>query len=445
MKPKIPVVALRAKSRTPQPHRMPRLRRCPPWACLGLLFLLSAATARPYSVLTHEAMIDSAWDSSIKVLLLQRFPNATADELTAAHAYAYGGSIIQDLGYYPFSSKFFSDLTHYVRSGDFVASLIRNSQDLNEYAFSLGALAHYAADNNGHRIATNLAVPLLYPKLRLKFGNLVTYADDPFSHLKTEFGFDVFQAAKGRYAPDGYKGFVGFEVAKPVLERAFEETYGMRIEHVFASFDLAIGSYRRTVSSILPAMTRVAWQIKKQEIRKDAPGTTRKKFLYNISRSSYEKNWGTTYPRPGRRSQVLAFFFRVVPRIGPFKALAFKRLTPATEKIFMASFNAWLDRYRELLAGLKADRLQLPNQNFDTGELTQAGQYKLTDAAYAKLLDKLADHYADLSPELRGDILAFYNNLAAPISTKTNDKEWATLLEELDALKAADLHVVAEQ
>jgi hypothetical protein len=424
---------------------MPRLRRIPAWACLGLLLLLSAPTARSYSVLTHEAMVDSVWDSSIKVLLLERFPDATAGELTAAHAYAYGGSIIQDLGYYPFSSKFFSDLTHYVRSGDFILSLIRNSQDLNEYAFSLGALAHYAADNNGHRIATNLAVPLLYPKLRLKFGNLVTYADDPFSHLKTEFGFDVFQAAKGRYAPDGYKGFIGFEVSKPVLERAFEETYGMKIEHVFANFDLAIGSYRRTVSSVLPAMTRVAWQIKKQEIMKDAPGTTRKKFLYNISRSSYEKNWGTTYPKPGRRSQVLAFFFRIVPRVGPFKALAFKRLTPATEKIFMASFNASIDRYRELLVEVKRDRLQLPNQNFDTGALTQAGQYKLTDAAYAKLLDKLAHHYDGMSPELRGDLLGFYNNLEAPIATKTNDKEWATLLKQLDELRAADLHVVAEQ
>jgi len=219
----------------------------------------------------------------------------------------------------------------------------------------------------------------------------------------------------------------------------------MKIEHVFANFDLAIGSYRRTVSSILPAMTRVAWQIKKQEILKDAPGTTRKKFLYNISRSSYEKNWGATYPKPGRRSMVLAFFFRIVPRVGPFKALSFKRLTPATEKIFMASFNASIDRYRELLAELKQDRLKLPDQNFDTGALTQAGQYRLTDAAYAKLLDKLAHHYADMSPELRSDILAYYANLEAPISTKTNDKEWATLLKELDELKAADLHVVAEQ
>ena len=416
-----------------------------PSACLGLWFFACAPTASSYSVLTHEAIIDAAWDNSIRALLLHRFPNATPEELTAAHAYAYGGSIIQDLGYYPFGNKFFSDLTHYVRSGDFILSLIRNSQDLNEYAFSLGALAHYAADNNGHRMATNIAVPLLYPKLQLKFGNLITYADDPFSHLKTEFGFDVFQAARGRYAPDGYKGFIGFEVSKPVIERAFEDTYGMKIEQVFANYDLAVGSYRRTVSSILPAMTRVAWQIKKQEIQKDAPGITRKKFLYNLSRSSYEKNWGTTYPHPSFGSRVLAFFFRIVPRVGPFKALAFKKLTPATEKAFMASFNTTIDRYRELLAELKADRLKVPNQNFDTGELTQAGQYKLADAAYAKLLDKLADHYADVSPELRGDILAFYRNLEAPISTKTSEKEWAKLLKELDELKAAEPHVVAKK
>jgi hypothetical protein len=131
-----------------------------------------------------------------KPLLLKRFPASTADELTQAHAYAYGGSIIQDLGYYPFGSKFYSDLTHYVRSGDFILNLIRESQDLDEYAFALGALSHYAADDNGHRMAVNVSVPLLYPKLRLKFGNSITYADDPFSHTKTEFGFDVFQAAK---------------------------------------------------------------------------------------------------------------------------------------------------------------------------------------------------------------------------------------------------------
>src|SRR5512140_2548851 len=263
---------------------MGRLRTLRSSIALGLLLLFSISTASAYSVLTHEAIIDSTWDSAIKPLLLKRFPAATADEVTQAHAFAYGGCIIQDLGYYPFGSKFFSDLTHYVRSGDFVLNMIRDSQDLNEYAFALGSLSHYAADNNGHPLAVNLAVPLFYPKLGRKFGKVVTYADDPSAHSKTEFAFDVFQAAKGRYASAAYKSFIGFEVAKPLLERAFEDTYGMRLENVFMNLDLAIGSYRRAVGSILPAMTRVAWQIRSQEIRKDAPSVTRKNFLYNLSR-----------------------------------------------------------------------------------------------------------------------------------------------------------------
>src|ERR1035438_3022515 len=193
-----------------------------PSAALGLLVLLSCQTAHSYSVLTHEAIIDSTWDSAFKPLLLKRFPIATPEELKQAHAYAYGGSIIQDLVQYRSCSKFYSDLTHYVRSGDFILNLIRESQDLDEYAFALGALSHFAADNYGHSMATNLSVPLLYPKLRQKFGNTITYADDPFSHTKTEFGFDVFQASKGHYASDAFKGFIGFQVAKPVLERAFQ-------------------------------------------------------------------------------------------------------------------------------------------------------------------------------------------------------------------------------
>src|SRR5437763_13922857 len=269
-----------------------------PLAVLGVLALLSFQNAYSYSVLTHEAIVDSTWDSAIKPLLLKSFPAATADDLTAAHAYAYGGSIIQDLGYYPFGSKFYSDLTHYVRSGDFIVNLLRESQDLNEYAFALGALAHYAADNNGHRMATNVSVPLLYPKLRLKFGNSITYADDPFSHTKTEFGFDVFQASKSRYASEAYKGFIGFQVAKPVLQRAFQDTYGMRIEQVFLNLDLAIGTYRRAVGTILPALTKVARQIQHPELGRDAPRINRTKYLHNLSRSSQQNNWRLDYRRP---------------------------------------------------------------------------------------------------------------------------------------------------
>jgi hypothetical protein len=397
-----------------------------PIAALGLLFLCSVSTAYSYSILTHEAIIDSSWDGTISPLLLKRFPAATPDELTQAHAYAYGGSIIQDLGYYPFGSKFYSDLTHYVRSGDFIVNMIRSSEDLNEYAFSLGALSHYAADNNGHSMATNASVPLLYPALRLKFGNRITYADDPFSHSKTEFSFDVFQAAKGRYASDAYKAFIGFEVAKPVLERAFLETYGMPIEKVFLNLDLALGSYRRAVGSVLPAMTRIAWQIHKHDILRDDPGITRRKFLYNLSRSSYEKNWGSTYTKPTRRSQVMAFVFRIVPKIGPFKPLAYKPVTPEIEKLYMASVNATIDRYVKLLAEVRSDRLELPN------------------TAYAKLLHKLNGHYAVMPTDLRVNILAYYHDLSVPISTRTNDGDWERLVSELAQLNAVSLDLAKQ-
>ena len=405
---------------------------------LGLVLLFTAPAAWSYSVLTHEAIIDSTWDSAIKPLLLNRFPLATKDELKQAHAYAYGGCIIQDLGYYPFGSKFFSNLTHYVRSGDFIQALISDSQDLNEYAFALGALSHYAADNNGHPMAVNRAVPMFYPKLGLKFGALVTYADDPYTHAQTEFAFDVFQAAKGRYASAAYKEFIGFEVAKPLLERAFEDTYGMRLEQVFMNVDLAIGSYRHAVGSIFPAVTRVAWQIRKQEIRKDAPSTTRRTFLYNVSRSSYEKNWGSTYTRPGFRSKLLAFVLRIAPKIGPLRVLSFKRLTPETEKMYMASFNSTIDRYRELLAEQSADRLMLPNDNLDVGAFTAAGKYKLMDTAYSQLLHKLQGHYTEIPGELRSDVLAFYRDPGAFNATKANAGQWARALRELDQLQSVD-------
>jgi hypothetical protein len=408
------------------------------WVALGLSFLCWSPNAYSYSVLTHEAIVDSTWDTGIRPLLLQRFPSASREELKAAHAYAYGGCLIQDLGYYPFGSALFSDLTHYVRSGDFIVNMIRESQNLDEYAFALGALSHFAADNNGHRMATNVSVPLLYPKLRLKFGNSVTYADDPFSHSKTEFGFDVFQSAKSRYASEAYKEFIGFQVSKPVLQRAFEDTYGMRVEQVFLNLDLAIGSYRRAVGTILPALTKVAWQLKGPAIRRDAPGITRKKFLYNLSRSSYEKNWGGTYQRPGIRSKILAGFFHIVPRVGPFKALAFEKLTPEAEQYYMVGFNASVERYRELLASAGAGRLHLPNDNIDVGVVTAAGKYKLTDRAYAKLLHKLDGHYVALPQDLRSDILAFYQDLSLPIATKSQERDWIRLQEELSHLAAVN-------
>lgn len=410
-------------------------------AALVLLGLFSASAASGYSVLTHEAIVDSLWDSSIQKLLLKRFPAAAAEELEQAHAYAYGGCIIQDMGYYPFSSRQFSDLTHYVRSGDFILALIRESQDINEYAFALGALAHYAADNNGHRIATNLAVPILYPQLRRKFGKEVTYWDNPLSHIRTEFGFDVLQIAQGRYASENYHAFIGFEVSKPVLERAFLDTYGVELKDVFGSLDLALGSFRYSVGSIIPGMTRVAWQLKKDQVVKEIPGTTKKKFLYNLSRSSYEKEWGTQYHRPGLRTRLVTWVMRIIPKSGPFKSLAFRAPTPEVEKMFMASFNATIANYRELLESLNAGRLKLANENFDIGEPPAAGKYPGADQAYDHLLDTLAQRkFTGISPELSGNLLDYYKDRKAPAASgKKAAAEWTKLTAEVDQLRSTIL------
>jgi hypothetical protein len=408
-------------------------------ACLILLLLVSTSPSYGYTVLTHEAIIDSVWDASLQKMLLKRFPNATPEELEMAHGYAYGGCIIQDLGYYPFSSRFFSDLTHYVRSGDFIVALIHESRDLNEYAFALGALEHYAADTEGHRIATNRAVPILYPELRKKYGNDVKYWDNPTAHIRTEFGFDVLQVASGRYATDEYRKFIGFQVSRDVLERAFLDTYGIEMKDVFGNVSLALGTYRYSIRSIVPGMTRVAWNLKKDQLQKEIPGITRQKFLYNLSRSSYEKEWGTEYRKPGLGTRILTFLFRWLPGKGPASALKVRTPTPEVEKLFMASFNSTVDRYKAMLANVDAGGTELPNENFDTGGVTISGKYKGTDEAYSQLLGKLANRKFDgTEPDLRQNILAYYKDLSPSIPAKATKKERAQLtklLDQIDRLK----------
>ncbi|HEY6333177.1 MAG TPA: zinc dependent phospholipase C family protein [Blastocatellia bacterium] len=411
---------------------------------VGLVLGLNATGARAYSVLTHEALIDSAWDDSIKPLLVQRFPSSTPAELREAHSYAYGGAIIQDMGYYPFGSKLFSDLTHYVRSGGFIVTMIRDSQDLNEYAFSLGALCHYAADSDGHSIAVNPSVALEYPKLKTEFGPTVTYEQNPTAHIRTEFGFDVVQVARGRYASQAYHDFVGFRVSKPLLERAFKDTYGIELKSLFTSLNLALGSYRRTVSTVIPEMSKVAWDLKKDDIQKEIPGTTRRKFIYNLSRASYEREWGNQYQKPGPFASVLAFMLRIIPKAGPFKALSIKPPTPQTEKFFMQSFDASLSRYRGLLGQVRSGSLTLEDRNLDTGNLTRPNTYVLADHAYATLLEKISEgNFAAVTPDLRANILMFYSAApqrtpAAGAQAKTARKDaeqWNKTMDELARLK----------
>jgi hypothetical protein len=399
-----------------------------------LLGISRAPDCAGYSVLTHEAIIDAAWKDGIEPLLLTRFPYATPEELLQAHAYAYGGAIIQDMGYYPFGSRFFSDLTHYVRSGDFVLVLIEESTNLNEYAFALGALSHYAADTSGHQLATNRAVAIMYPGLAKKYGPVVTYQEKPSAHMKVEYGFDVDQVAEGNYAPKAYHDFVGFEVSEPVLERAFARTYSLDMSSVFVRMHLAIGSYRHAVSTVIPRMTKVAWHLKRDEIQNSHPSETKKEFIYNISNSGYRKDWGNVYEKPGFVARLKAFFLRVVPKVGPFSGLAFHPPTPAVEQLYMSSFNETLVHYRALLLAQQEGRLQLPNDNLDTGAVTEAAAYRLTDETYAELLDKTSGK--PVPESLCRDLLSYYADLDKPFATKQNSKAWHKLIKELDTLKS---------
>ena len=394
--------------------------------------------AKAYSVLAHEAIIDSAWDTNLRPLILKRFPNATPEQLKEAHGYAYGGAIIQDMGYYPHGSFLFSDLTHYVRTGDFVTALLRDAKDIDGYAFALGALAHYAADLEGHPIGTNRAVPILYPRLEKKYGDVITYEQNRVAHVATEFGFDVLQVAQGRYAPDNYHDFIGFDVSAPLLEQAFQETYGLDLKNVLTNEDRVLGSYRHDVSQLIPKATRVAWSLKKDDIERDQPGMTRRKFLYNLSRASYQKNWGKQYQPPSWDERFLAFLIRILPKVGPLKVLQLKTPTPQTERLFEAGFNAALDQYKNLLSQLNTGVPDLPNKNFDTGTLTGPGEYFLDDRAQAKLLDELAkENFSGVSPELRAELVDFFSHPDAPYDMKKKRKEWAKVQAELEQLKNA--------
>jgi hypothetical protein len=404
-------------------------------ACVFVMLLLSTGASLAYSVLTHEEIVDLVWTDELRPLLLLRFPALTEDQLKEAHGYAYGGAVIQDLGYYPFGSVEFSNLVHYVRSGDFVRELLAQSQDANEYAFALGALAHYTSDIAGHP-AVNQAVSIQYPKLRAKFGNSVRYAQDHTAHLKTEFGFDMVQVAKNRYASQQYHDFIGFQVSKPLLERTFPIVYGVELKDVLSHEDLAVGSYRFAVSRLIPQMTQVALRTHKKDMMKETPDFAKKKFLYRLSRSEYEKEWGKDYTKPDFGTRVWSVLLRYMPKIGPFKALAFNNPTPQTEDLYFKSINTTVDQYRIYLQQVRAGSLDLANCDFDTGKITMAAEYSLTDETYAKLLGQLAGRKFDLtSPDLRDNILNFYSDLSLPLETKKDATRWQSVLASLDQLK----------
>jgi hypothetical protein len=399
-----------------------------------IVLWLAPASAAAYSVLAHEAAIDATWDAAIEPLLKRRYPNATDEALLRARSFAYGGSVIQDLGYYPFGSRFFSNLLHYVRSGDFVEALLRDAHDIDELAFAIGALAHYANDNTGHPQAVNRAVPMSFPKLRLKFGREITYVQAPTQHVIVEFSFDVVQAAGGTYLPEAYQRFIGFRVATEVLERAFVETYGLEMRGVFADMDRSIATYRYSISQIIPSLTEAAWRDKHEEIVKLHPSMQRTGFVFAYGRRDFERQYGREYQRPGWFARFLGFLYRLLPKIGPFKPLSFKTPTPEAERLFVESFRDASGRLRDELRRVATGRPQFANTNFDTGGPARRGEYPLADDTYAELLKRLSKRdFTTVPPELRRHLRSHYGADHTPRS-KSERKHWKEITRALAQL-----------
>ena len=392
---------------------------------------------RAYSVLAHEAMIDGAWNGHIEPLIRARFPDATAAQISSARAFAYGGSLIQDIGYYPFGSRFFSNLMHYARSGDFVEAMVSQAQTPEEYAFALGTVAHYAADNTGHPAAVNRVVAMLFPKLKRKYGDVVTYVDAPAQHVTVEFSFDVIQAAGGRYLPAAYRTFVGFDVSRPLLARACLSTYGLEMDDIIGDEDLAFGTYRYALRELFPALTEAAWRDKRDEILKQLPNAERANFIFAFSRRDYEAAYGSKYRKPGLFARFIGVLYRLLPKIGPLKPLSFKALTPEAQSLFAKSVAASRERFEAALTLARDGKLQLQNTDFDTGQPARHGEYRLADDTYAEWLHRLAERrFASVPDAARRNILTFYGPSPAPSNkNRREQKRWKRITAELSALR----------
>ena len=378
---------------------------------LGLLIFFLPFSAAGFGVLTHEAIIDASWDSSILPLLKEKYPASTDDELKEAHAYAYGGAVAPDMGYYPFGSKLFTNLVHYVRSGDMVNALLKDATNLNEYAFALGFLSHYEADNFGHPMATNRSVPIVYPKVRKRYGNVVTYADNRVAHMRMEFGFDVLEVAKGNYASQAYHDFIGFKVDTTVLSKAFSETYGISLNEVFNNhFNLAVETFRWVVANIFPTITKAAWSAKKKNIDKKNRSATSNRFRYKMRQKQYDKQYGKGYKRPGFSAKLLSFFIRALPKVGPLKALRFKTPTPEAEKLFVQSFDTILQHYAFNVKRLYKAGIHKEDMDYDTGQPTYDCEYSLADETYCDWLLTLEDDkFTNVTNSIKQNIVNFFH------------------------------------
>jgi hypothetical protein len=366
---------------------------------------------RAYSVFTHQELIDLAWSSSIRPLLLEKFPGATDAQLREAHAYAYGGSAVQDMGYYPFGKQFFSNLTHYVRSGDFVAWLLSHARSLDEYAFAIGALSHYIGDSIGHSEAINRATGVAFPKLANRFGPSVTYDESPHSHIRTEFAFDIAELSDGDFPSPDYLEHIGFKVPRKFLEEAFQQTYGFDIHEVLGRAHPALRSYRTSVRYFIPAFAEAEVVLHRHQFPPHNDSEVDRIFRERLAKTLYERKWKHTKNKPGIRAHLLAVLVFIIPKVRGISDLAIKIPNPDTYQMYQTSVNHAVDIFCDQLHKLRntGDDVKLANIDLDTGDHVKRGAYPLTDITYAQLLERLTSKPDRVIPaDTKRNIMTFY-------------------------------------
>ncbi len=429
---------------------------------LALLPICAGQPACAYSLLTHEQLIDLTWDDSIVPLLKSQYPNLTPQQLDQARSYAYGGCVIQDIGYYPSGDQFFSDLTHYVRTGDFVMALFRNAHNANELAFAIGALSHYVGDSLGHSEATNRAVAMEFPKLAARYGPSVNYAEGRHQHVQAEFAFDIDQIAHHRMAPLRYSRRIGIRVPMKQLALAFYQTYG-----IADNFDgrsrrfINMGAYRFATRTFIPRIAYAETLLHRKQEPPEPDTPDAKEIEAEAAQVDKTNHWAAYRRKAGLETHLLAAVVCVLPKIGPLKMLAVKGPSPQGEADYMHSmvssttvlrntlilFTPIAARARQtwIMTGSTAtesatlgplDRSHpLPNRDLDTGATIKPGGYILTDKTYAKLLDQLTRKPTQaIPPGIKRDVAAYYADPSAPIATKKNSGAWKKVQDELQVL-----------
>jgi Zinc dependent phospholipase C len=417
-----------------------KCRACYPIVLL-LAAILLASDSTAYSVLTHEELIDLAWNDSIQPLLLAKFPKSTDAELVVAHSFAYGGSAVQDMGYYPFGKVFFSELTHYVRSGDFIVRLLSDARTLNEYAFAIGALSHYLGDSIGHSEAVNPATALAFPKLKNKYGESVTYGESPHSHIRTEFAFDVKELSDRAFAPSAYLERVGFRVPRKFLRDVFIATYGIDIAEVLGRARPDLKSYRTSVRSFIPAFAEAEVVLHKKQFLPPPDTKAYRIFAERVAHTNYERRWRHTYKGPGFKAHLLAILVFIVPKVGAASDLAIKIPTYETEEWYLSSVNRTVDQFRTILQNLlsKKSPARLANLDLDTGERVRLGDYALADKTYAELLARLTSKpRLGVPADLKRNLLDYYEGSLAITELKDPRPAQLEALRAMGSRRGAD-------